>query len=637
MKVFFSERQKQLIELLRGGTTIPGGNIASYLGVTTRTIRTDIRKINELSGNSLISGNWNGYSLDQNQLKSLYPGTIFLDKNQLHQQILQKLILTDHEINIYDLANELFISPSTLHFYLREISKQLEEQYLRLDINNSKIFLNGSELNRRRMITKLIFNDINDMFFSLDKVAMLFDNLDIYIVKDIILNSMQKFNLQASDVYKQNLIINISITFNRILNGFSIDKTPVNNYNNEKTVEYLAACYIVEKFRKKYPVLVSERDIFYISLLILGQTKRYLTDSSFKQVEGLLSEDFISKIREILFYTFNYFMLKTNYDDFFLNFALHINFLIIRSSIGNSVANPLAENIKCKYPFIYEIAVFIAHSIENTFSIEVDDYEIGFLALHIGAALITSSKKESEKIKVIMVGSECHGLTSGIAQKIQEKYLERIEIVDTIPYLKQDSIQGDSLLYVSMLPDNSMLNNVISISPFLTDDDYLKLDYAIDQSFRLRNKRLMKQLIASFFREELFFHNMIFSDKYEIIRFLGEKTVQFGIAKGGFVESVIKREDLSSTCFFDAFAVPHAIELNAYQTSFSILTTEDFLPWDDKRIKVIFMIAVSKEDRKEFEKIYHCIIDILCDKQSLLRVSEAKTYMDFINCINEMI
>ena len=119
--------------------------------------------------------------------------------------------------------------------------------------------------------------------------------------------------------------------------------------------------------------------------------------------------------------------------------------------------------------------------------------------------------------------------------------------------------------------------------------------------------------------------------------FWEKKTVQFGIAKKGFTDSVVMREDLSSTCFFDTFAIPHAIELNAYQTSFSILTTEDFLPWDDNKIKVVFMIAVSQSDRKEFEKIYHGIIDILCDKNSILQLSQAETYMEFINCIDKML
>ena len=297
----------------------------------------------------------------------------------------------------------------------------------------------------------------------------------------------------------------------------------------------------------------------------------------------------------------------------------------------------MAENIKLNYPFIYEIAVFIAHRIENTFSIKVDDYEIGFLALHIGAALITSSKEETEKIKVILVGSDCHGLTSGIEDKIKTKYHDSIEIIDVIPNLSEKNISGDSLFYISTLPKNTMLNNVISISPFLSKDDFLKLDNAIDKYRKLRNKRLMKKSITTFFREELFFHNLSFSNKYEIIRFLGEKTVQFGIAKKGFTDSVVMREDLSSTCFFDTFAIPHAIELNAYQTSFSILTTEDFLPWDDNKIKVVFMIAVSQSDRKEFEKIYHGIIDILCDKNSILQLSQAETYMEFINCIDKML
>lgn len=636
MKVVLSERQKRLIDLLKSDVTVPGGDIANLLNVTTRTVRNDVKRINDLIGNRLINGDWNGYSINEMQLSSIYPEINFLDKAQLHQQILQKLILNNQDLNLYDLANSLYISPSTLSSHLKEISNEMEEQHLRLEIKDSHINLIGSELNRRRMITRLIFNDINNMFFSLEKLADFFSNIDIFVIQDIVLKSMDQFELYASDIYRTNLVINIGITFNRILNGFSIDHTPIRNYDNTGTTEYQAACYIVEEFQKVYHHEVSQQDILYISLLILGQTKRYLIDSSIKHVRDLLSEEFTNKIREILIYTFNYFMLKTNYEEFFLNFALHVNFLIVRSSIGNSVANSYAQNIKINYPFIYDISVFIAHRIENTFSIKVDDYEIGFLALHIGAALISSNKDESEKTRLVLVGGERTGLMDGIGEKIKAKYKDSITLSEIIPNLNENNINAD-ILYVSILPNPSMLENVITISPFLSQDDFLKLDNAINRYEKRRNKRQTKQLILTYFREELFFHNLKFSNKYDIIRFLGDKTVQYGIAKKGFTSSVIKREDMSSTCFFDTFAIPHAIELNAFQTSFSILTTDELLPWDDKNIKIIFMIAVSQSDRKEFEKIYHGIIDILCDPQSVLQLSQAATYIDFINCINQML
>lgn len=637
MKYILHERQKKLIELLiRNDNTVESSVIANALNVTSRTIRNDIKNINDCINAKLITASQNGYRIDSNLLPDLNIKTTYMDDRKLHQQLLKELLLQNENLNADALSDSFYISTSSLNKLLKEIAKELEANHLVLEKRDSCIWVEGSELDKRKMINKLIFSDVNSTFFSLENCASFFENIDILKIKEIVLDSLKKYQLYADDIYSTNLIINISITLSRILNNFHIDTLPVKNYNNTDSDEYKAANYIINEFYNLYGTKVKENDTIYISLLILSQAKKLSSISIDNDVRNLLSDDFLKKIREIVKQTFNYFMLDIEYEDFLWNFALHINFLIIRSSIGNSVANSLIENIKINCPFIYDVAVYLSNHIEETFSIEVNDYEIGFIALHTGVAIETSSKKD-DKIKAVLICNNYNNLSNELRNKIQVRYNNSIDLIDVIPNLNTSTVYLNSILYISASPDTALLNNVVAISPFLSNKDIMKLDNAIDIYLKEKRNRLAKQLLFTCFREELFFHNLKFKNKYEIINFLGNKTIEFGITSNDFISSVIKREKLSSTCFLNSFAVPHAIELNAKKTTFCILTSEEPFGWDGNNIKVVFMIAVSKKDRKEFENIYNSIVDILCDYKCISKISQAKTFLDFIRCINDML
>lgn len=368
----------------------------------------------------------------------------------------------------------------------------------------------------------------------------------------------------------------------------------------------------------------------------MGQTKKNNTDALDYNVKNLLSNAFLNKIREIVKETFDYFMLDIDFEDLLWNFALHINFLIIRSSVGNSVANSLIDNIKSNCPFIYDVAVFLSNRIAETFSITVNDYEIGFIALYTGVAIETSAKSNN-KIKAILICNDYYNLSNKLSEKIKERYSNSIDLINITPNINTKDVYSDSVLFISTLPDTALINNMVTISPFLSSNDIMKLDKAINLCLKEKRNKLAKQLLFTCFHEELFFHNLKFKNKYEIIKFLGNKTAEFGIVGKDFTSSVIKRENLSSTCFLNSFAVPHAIELNANKTTFCILTSEEPFAWDNNNIKVVFMIAVSKKDRKEFEEIYNSIVDILCDDKCISKISQAKTFTNFINYINEML
>lgn len=138
----------------------------------------------------------------------------------------------------------------------------------------------------------------------------------------------------------------------------------------------------------------------------------------------------------------------------------------------------------------------------------------------------------------------------------------------------------------------------VTISPFYTDDDEMLVNEVIMRAIKEKEKHLSHQLLMSYFHEDLFIHDDTITSRDEAIHFLAQKIVDFGLANQDFVSSVLKREELSSTCFFDTFAIPHALDMNAKKTMFCVLVNKHGIEWEEgKKISLVFMIAVRYEDR----------------------------------------
>ncbi len=107
--------------------------------------------------------------------------------------------------------------------------------------------------------------------------------------------------------------------------------------------------------------------------------------------------------------------------------------------------------------------------------------------------------------------------------------------------------------------------------------------------------------------------------------------IDFGLAEEGFIESVLKREDLSSTCFLNTFAIPHAIELNAKKTMFSVLISKKGIKWDKHTIHIVLMIAVNQKDRKKFMELYDGIVKCLDNPEKVKLLISSNTHLEFID------
>ncbi len=267
--------------------------------------------------------------------------------------------------------------------------------------------------------------------------------------------------------------------------------------------------------------------------------------------------------------------------------------------------------------------------IHDKYNILIEDQEIGYISIHIGF-LIENYNASTEKIKILLICDDYYHIMDKIKNNIIKNHAHLIEI-DSItdnPFHYEFNDKIDLIITTKEL--SFIDKKIIHISPFYTQEDYLKIDTAINQYIIEREKQAQNSMLRSYFHENLFFDMNTYLSKEEAIRFMGQKIIDFGLAKEGFVESVFKREEMSSTCFFDTFAIPHPLELIAKQTMFCVLVNKKGVQRDYKKIHIVLMIAVQQKDRKKFMKIYESIIRALGDKEKIQNLIKSHSLNEFI-------
>ncbi|EAD7644439.1 HTH domain-containing protein, partial [Listeria monocytogenes] len=147
-----SERQRSLLEKLNDSQkTVTAKALSEMLGVSSKTVRNDIMQINQSFSSTIIASKaGKGYFLMPNE--QLSQMNLTKNNENLHFELLRHIIEQDHT-NFYDLADQFFISESTLARIIKELNIVIAEKDESLCIirKNNELLTEGGEEEKRRI------------------------------------------------------------------------------------------------------------------------------------------------------------------------------------------------------------------------------------------------------------------------------------------------------------------------------------------------------------------------------------------------------------------------------------------------------------------------------------------------------
>ncbi|MEH7109716.1 BglG family transcription antiterminator [Bacillus sp. JJ1764] len=606
--------------------------LANALGISKRSVKTYIADINSLEKGLILSSKM-GYQVDLKKLNPFLSSmnrTIPQTPKERADYLIKSLVNVEGSLNIYDLSEELFISEVTLKGDLRKVKKRLMNHDLELRACGDIIEIVGSEKSKRKLMSSMLYSETNDNFLDIDKLKTSFEGFDIDYIRDVVVEVFSTHHYFTNDYSLTNVILHIAIAIDRMKNHFIYPKQVDGEIIQEK--EYKIASEIAKKLGEHFGLEYSEGELRDLMLLISSSGTSvnfmHLQLSDLQDVAGLQCLNLVGKILDEL--QNNYYLFIED-ADFLVRFTLHIKNLLMRLENHFSSKNPLTSTIKLNCPSIYDCAVHVSYTIKEETGFSMNDDEIAYIAFHLGYAL-EMQKQANSKITCSILFPFYYNYNVQLTDKLTKQFGEEL-LIQHIVTNESDLNVLNSDLVISAVQLNSVPKMpFVVINPFFSSIDQKKVTNKISELKEIKRRESFKKNIEAIIDEQLFELVHTEGTKEESLTMMCKIMEQKGFVDNSFLTSVKERESMSATAF-GRIAIPHAIKMNAKKTGMFVLLNTKGIKWNDLEVNLVFLLSVSKDDRRIFHEVMDSLATILTDEGNVAKIVTATDYQSFVDLL----
>ena len=631
--------------------------LAEYLSCSDRTVRNALKLIEKtmiIQGVQLISKQGQGYQMFfENQgayqefrqtyeLEEDYTKTAVSKGDDRLVFILNKLLFEQVPVLFDDLADELYVSRSTLSHDFKKIRVMLSEYNLSIESRANKgVYVSGEERDKRRFIINYF---LKNQFFKAIHCYVKFNFFDQTVPLEefarIVLDECQEANLKLSDFVLQNLVVHIALSMIRLKSGFEIKN--IDCQMTDDAIERKVAQRILSKVsqvtNQEFPV----QEIDYITLHLLAKSQQC------QRNQKNISEEVLKKS---LFKTFQDLGLDDIYNfssDFQLIEGLitHLMTLQVRLESRITLNNPLVDEIKQNYSDIFFMTREILANMDMFIEWSISDDEIANVSLHFLAAMERS--KESTKFNILAICATGFGAAQMLRNRLETEFGKRVEVVDVIGYyeLNQEKLKGIDFIVSAVDLSNLYFQiPVFKVSVFLKSDEMEMIRKAMDQmqvSSHIQSSKISK-FENNNFRQYFSKENFLICTKYDKENLL-EKMIQ-GLSVGesnefeqSLLHGIKQREELSSVVFSEKIAVPHPIQPFGTEGKVSVAICKDSLFWDNQssHVQLVFLLSPSIYGNEGLATVTKKIVYLTENDELQNQLISCNNFEDFINIFEKI-
>lgn len=631
-------------ELMAADMPLTSDYLASINQVTSRTTREDIKNLDVLlseNGAQVKSLKGKGYelSIHDDQLFRKYLKVIVQDSPSQHQNmpdlpeerikyLIKRLLLANKHVKLDSLADELHISRSTIQNDIRNVKEILYSYGIELKSRpNYGMKISGNELKLRFCMAEYIFDrsgkSDTDIFTS-QLPWLIKENLNE--ISTIILEQISANDITLSDIALNNLFIHIAITYKRVQAGHHVSLYPKEYKEIIDQKEYQVAHKIVGKVEEKLQITFPEIEIAYIAIHLLGTKMVSQTNISEDGLEQVIDEEVLQLTSSILGTIEDRFMLGIKHDrELIVGLVLHLKPAINRFRYGMNIRNPMLDDIKANYPVAFEAAILAGLELEEHTGARIDENEIGYIALHIGAAMERKKIQTSPK-RCLVVCASGVGSAQLIYYKLKSQFGTKLDVAGTTEYYKLNQISltnFDFLVSTIPIPDELPIP-VIQVNSILGETDIKKVEGFVQED---------DDHVLNFIKKELVFLGKSLHTKNDVLEFLNRQLVKSDLVDEGFIEAVYEREALAPTSFGNFVAIPHPVTPQTDETFLTVCTLQKPILWGDKRVQFICLLSVEKNSSTDMQNLYSMLGQIVDDISIVQQILKCQTYDDLIEVL----
>lgn len=316
--------------------------------------------------------------------------------------------------------------------------------------------------------------------------------------------------------------------------------------------------------------------------------------------------------------------------DLKVGLAMHLQSLLERQKNNVQVTNVYLQEIKRKYPLVFEMAVRAGEVLAETCEVNINENELAFLALHLGAAY--DRVNSLKRYRAIMIIPNNQMLSKMCRDKLKIRFEERMMIVQSYGFFEESMVKEEEPdLIITTVPLKHNLNiPTVQVTLFINYEDESKVFQTLNILDKHRYHDDFVSLIKELMREDLFHVKNTMNNPKEIIDYLCDELIEKGLATQSYKEDVFRREAVSATSFVNGFAVPHSIEVSANESCISTLILDKPVIWGGFEVKLIILLAIRETDNHLLKIFFDWLSSIVSDSNKFTQLLEVREHQEFM-------
>lgn len=642
-----SRIRRILRELMATDMPITSEYLAGVIQVTSRTIREDIKILDHslhMNGAKIRSTRGTGYKLivEDDQLFRAYLQS-FVEQEKVEKLVLpdspdervkyltRRFLLAESYLKLDDLCDEMHVSKSTIQNDLRQVKKVLNHYDIYLDTRpNYGLKVKGSEVKLRFALSEYVFDRQVNAVKAIwqEQLSSLIPGENLKEIWNVILDQIKENGITLSDIAINNLFVHIVIAYKRIRNGHhvSLYKKELNEIIHKK--EYQVAGEIVKRTESILNVSFPKVEVAYIAIHLLGTKMITQTNLTEKEISQVIEEEIYQLTMDALEAIEEKLHLGIRHDkELIIGLGLHLKPTINRYKYGMNVRNPMIDAIKSNYPLAFDAAIVAGRVLENKINVSIDENEVGYIALHIGAAMERHKLQNAPKTCMIVCAS---GLGSAqlIKYKLKSELGDKLDVLGTTEYYNIQKIPFEKIDFIiSSVPINERLPvPVIEVNTILGDRDLNKIESVINKD---------SNHIFEYVKKDLVFLNKSFQTRDEVLTFLVSQLRYKNLVPKDYLNLVYEREAIAPTAYGNLVAIPHPVTAQTDQTFLTLCTLEKPIDWVDKRVQFVCLLNVAKNSQENLQSMFEMLGTMIENTHLINRLTKCTSYQEFVGILME--
>ena len=166
---------------------------------------------------------------------------------------------------------------------------------------------------------------------------------------------------------------------------------------------------------------------------------------------------------------------------------------------------------------------------------------------------------------------------------------------------------------------------VYEVSLFLNGEDIIHVRKILEKG----NDGFLK----TYFAKELFFPKIGGLTKEEVIRELCQRGREVLELPEKFEESVLYREELSSTDYGNMAAIPHPYKAMGTETVVIVGILEEPVFWGRGEVQVVFLISIGSREDRNLQRFYQEVMRLLMNQDTIREFIKEKDLDAFLSGI----